>query len=148
MGVKEIYGSMTSDNTAQFDYIANDLAWLVISEKARRVFEQVNLGVHEFIPLIDEKTNSIIGYLVHCMNIIDAFDLDNSVCNSAKYVIDGKEHEQLIVLKYAVKENKVEQYDMFKLCESNIPYFISERLRSKMKKAKLKGFDYLRIKVC
>lgn len=146
LNITKIYVSVTHDNKADYDYVANDLGWLVVSEKIRKVFEQSYIGKHEFIPLVNEKTDEVVGYLVHCMNVIEGFDEKNAICDRKTYVINGKTYENLIVVKYAINKEQVGKSDMFKLKESNIPYFISDSLKARIEKVKGNGFDYVKVK--
>ena len=146
LGVQKIYCTLKEKNILQYDYLANNLSWLVVSDKIKEVMLKVNMGMSEFIPVINKTNEEIIGYLVHCMNILDAFDEKNSICSRKKYVSDGKEYELLSVIKYAVDSSKIGDMDMFKLKESDIPFFVSKHLRDMIISVNAKGFDFLKVK--
>lgn len=120
---------------------------MIVSERSKKIFQQANIRECEFIPVVEKKSEDIVGYLLHCMNIIVAFDEQESLYNKLTYNIAGKEYEQLIVMKYAVKEKNLDNVDLFKLKESNIPYFVSEILVEKIKEEGLKGVDFTEIMV-
>jgi len=146
VGVNEIFCDVEQENDGNFDYIANNLAWLIVSERIKNIFESCNLGNYEFIVVKKLDNHEIVGYLMHCMNLVDALDENKSVCTKKKYTIDGTEYEHLSVIKYAVEAIKVGKLDIFKLRKSKIPYFISSSLTEKLKMNEAKGFDFLKIR--
>ena len=136
--VDRIVCAIDEEQTDYCDYIANDLGWLVVSEKAKCIMEEMNIGNTRFIDMIDQKSGHTIGYLVHCMEHLDAFDEENAVCDRLS--------ERLSVVKTAIFGEKVGNLDLFKLEEYEFPVFISERLKKALQKNKCIGFDYWKIK--
>ena len=49
-------------------------------------------------------------------------------------------------MKYALDASKIGDLDMFKLVDSDIPIFISQRLKDMLIKYEAKGFDFMKIK--
>ncbi len=145
-GIKRIYCTIEEDNVSNFDYLANNLAWLIVSEKVKKIMEDCNIGTCEFIPIVNKGNEIVIGYLVHCMNILQALDEKKSLCKKFKYVSQGKEYEHTTVIKYVIYSCVIKNSDMFKLKESNIPYFVSETLKKKLLDIGVKGFDFMKIK--
>lgn len=146
LGATEIQCEVEQENVGGYDYIANDLAWLVVSERIKSVFESCNLGKYEFIAVKRLDSGEIVGYLLHSMNLVDALDEKKSVCSKKKYTIDGYDYVHLSVIKYAIDTKKVGDLDMFKLKNSNIPYFVSSLLKERLAMHGAKGFDFLKIK--
>ncbi len=129
------------------DYIANNLAWLIISEKLKTILSEFNIGDTQFIPVLNEDKRENIGYLVNIINMVDAIDISKSLVKKMTYHRDGKEETYNSVIKYALYEKKIGDSDLFKLEGYNTPIFISERLKNAMDKAKVTGCDYQKIKV-
>lgn len=146
VGVNEVFCDVKQENDENYDYIANNLAWLIVSGRIKNIFESCNLGNYEFVEVKKSDSHEIVGYLMHCMNLVDALDENKSVCTKKKYTIDGIEYEHLSVIKYAVEAIKVGKLDIFKLKKSKIPYFISSSLKEKLTMNKARGFDFLKIK--
>lgn len=144
--VDEVLCEVEHNNIGNYDYIANNLAWLVVSEKVKNLLVDCNLGEYEFIQVREFNSHEHVGYLVHSMNLLDALDENKSVCTKKKYTIDGTDYEHLSVVKYAVEAEKVGNLDIFKLKKSNVPYFISETLKELLTKHGAKGFDFLKVK--
>jgi hypothetical protein len=71
-----------SEGCIPTDYLANDLGWLIVSERLREIFEDLEPGSIQYFPvsIINLKNGTpIIGYYVcNLLNHIDAIDLDNS----------------------------------------------------------------------
>ena len=74
LGVEKVYCTLEEDNYSQYDYLANNLSWLVVSSRIKDILIKYNMGMCEFIPVLNSKNEEVIGYLMHCMNILDAFD--------------------------------------------------------------------------
>lgn len=146
LGVYKIFCEVEQENRGNYDYIANNLAWLIVSEKIKKAFCNFNLGEYEFIEVRQANNHETVGYLVHCMNLLDALDESKSICVKKKYIVDEIEHEHISVLKYAIKANKVGNLDIFKLKKSNIPYFVSKSIKERLTVIEAKGFDFLKIR--
>ena len=146
LGVEKVYCTLEEDNYSQYDYLANNLSWLVVSSRIKDILIKCNIGMCEFIPVLNSKNEEVIGYLIHCMNILDAFDEKKSICTRKKYVNNGKEYEILSVIKYAVNASKIGDIDMFKLIDSDIPIFASQKLKDMLMEHEAKGFDFMKIK--
>lgn len=146
LGVDKIFCTVDEENYSQYDYFANNLSWLIVSSRIKDILVKCNLGMYEFVSVINRNNEEVIGYLVHCMNIMDAFDEKNSICTRKKYDNNGKTYELLSVLKYAVDVNKIGNIDMFKLIDSEIPVFVSQKLKNMLIKNEAKGFDFMKIK--
>ncbi|MGE5661898.1 MAG: imm11 family protein [Ignavibacteriales bacterium] len=146
LGVDGISCEVEQENIGKYDYIANNLAWLIVSERIKVLLDGSNLGEYEFIQVRESNYHETVGYLMHSMNLLDALDESKSVIIKKKYTIDETDYEHLSVLKYAIKTDKIGSLDIFKLKKSNIPYFISESLKERLTIIGAKGFDFLKIK--
>ena len=132
--VEEIYCTVAEDQTEKCDYIANNLTWFVVSEKVKNIFEQFNICKCQYIKVIDKDTNCLIGYLVNCIERIDAFNKKNALYN--------QDSTDIVVFKYSIDEEKARQVDLLQLEGHLHPWFVSDRLRKELKKNKAIGFDY------
>lgn len=137
--VDKIMCAIDEEQTDYCDYIANDLTWLVVSEKTKSIMESMNIGNTRFVAMVDQKSAKTIGYLVHCMNQLDVFDEENAVC-------DRSSNGLLAVVKPAIFGGKVDNLDLFKLKEYVFPIFVSERLKQALQKNNCIGFDFMKIK--
>lgn len=147
LDIQKIYCTIEEENISNYDYIANNLAWLIVSEKVKDIMEECNIGMCEFIPVVDKENKNVIGYLVQCLNVLYALDEKKSLCRKTRYTSNGKEYERISVIKYAVDSEKLGDIDMFKLRESDIPYFVSQKLKDNIQNNKANGFDFMKIKV-
>jgi len=125
------------------DYVANNLAWFVVSDKFKKLLEQFELGKIQFLPLYavsedgKEKIDNI--YLCNICNLSDALNLENST-----YFGSG---DNIRIAKYALNEAKIDNYDIFRLKKHVFSIFISEQLMKAMKKDKITGCDYGNVKM-
>jgi hypothetical protein len=144
---KQIYCNETEGKNVYTDYIANNLAWFVVSERLKDMLLEFNIGDTEFIPLLKENTEKIIGYLANIINTVDAIDLSKSLYKKMTYHREGKEETYNSIIKYALIEKEIGERDLFRLDGYNTSIFISERLKNAMNKAKMTGCDFQKVKV-
>lgn len=136
----EVYCSI-EHGTIQSDYLANNLSFLIVSEKVRYILEGFNLCRCQFIEVREKNSKNLLGYLINCVEHYTALDVEKSIC---QHFPDNK-LRPLIVIRYAILEEKINGKDLFQLQESTIPYFISERVKRKLAKEKVIGFDFERV---
>ena len=135
------------ENTIISDYISNNLAWFMVTEKFKNLLQDFNIGETQFIPVIKLDSKEIIGYIVNVISVLDALDLDNSMHTKIKYDDNGEEKYYISIIKYALKEDKLENRDLVCLKDKFHSIFISEKLKKAMIKAKITGCDYTKVKV-
>lgn len=145
INVEKVYAITLEENIKEFDFIANNLAWMIVSEKMKRFLENYNLEECEFIPVIEKGTDDLIGYAIHCMNILPALDKKRSLYRKTTLSIDGQAVEHMIIMKYALLKSEINGIDVFKIKECTAPFFVSEKLKKGIEKNKLLGFDFQRI---
>lgn len=136
--VTKIYCSIAECPHGDCDYLANDLSFLIVSEKVKTIFERFNLCDCQFIEVFEKGTERFLGYLVNCLEHYEALDEENA--RYEKFPDDPL--IPLIVIRFAILEEKVKEKDFFQLQEDIFPYFISDRLKRALKKAHVIGFDF------
>lgn len=129
------------------DYIANELAWFIVTDKFKTIIESINNNNIQFLKIrakCKNSTEELDVYLVNICNVIDALDLNNS-----RYRVyeTGKNEKMLSIQKYAIKSDKVQGYDLFRLEGDYVSIFISERLKKCIKKNGITGCDFLEVKI-
>jgi hypothetical protein len=136
-----------AEGNVKTDILGNDLGWLIISEKLRKLFENERVEGLQYLPvrIKNVKTQeNLDGYsVVNICNLPDALDLEHS-----KYdVFDVNETEHMRSVEiYALKASQIGSLDIFKLKGESIPKFISERILEVMRKNQISGFDYIEVK--
>ena len=133
--------TITKGRIGDCDYLANNLSFLVVSQRAKEVMVAHNLCKCEFIEVYEKENNLLLGYLVNCLEHFAALDEENSRCQR----FPGDSITPLIVIRFAILENAVNQKDFFQLQEDIFPYFVSEKLQKTMKTEGLVGFDFERV---
>ncbi len=136
INIEKLYCTITQENKSNFDYICNNLDWLVVSEKAKQIIEKSNIGRCKFIPVFEKETDILIGYLVYILDTVEALDEENSLCVAK--CADGT----VVITRYAIHTDKVQNLDLFRLKEDTMIYFISDKLRKTFLKEGLKGFAF------
>lgn len=136
--VTKVYCSIAECPNGDCDYLANDLSFLIVSEKVKSVFERFNLCDCQFIEVFEKGTERFLGYLVNCLERYAALDENNSVCQR----FPDNSLNPLMVIKFAIFEEKVKEKDFFQLQEDRFSYFVSDRLKRALKKANAIGFDF------
>lgn len=128
------------------DYIDNDLAWLLITERFKTVLEKYDLGNVQFLPVTavsKDGSEEIRGYLLNICNIPDALNRKESKYSVHKV---GKE-KWLSIQRYVLTESQIGPYDIFRIKDDYFTVFVSERIKKAIKDNKITGCDFVEIKV-
>lgn len=137
-----------SEGNDETDYLANDLSWLIVSQKTKKLIEKIESESIQFVKIkIVGKNNVSLSnnyYLANPLSILDALDLENS-----KYDIFKTSNgvQVISVEKYALKLNKIKNSHIFRLKDETIPVFVSEKIKDLFERNKLAGFDFLEVKI-
>lgn len=130
------------------DFLANDLNWFIISKAFKETLEKNEVMGLQYLPIlvINDATGEISRdfYLANVCNLIDALNLENSKFSIYKN-LDGSDLISINV--YALNNHAIKDVDIFRVKESNIPIFVSEKLRKLIKKNKFSGCDFLQVRV-
>lgn len=138
-------------NRSLADHLGNDLGWFIVSPKFRGVLEDcVSEGI-QYLPITlqNESTGEMVeGYQVaNIFLLVDAVDREHSVVN--EYSHGGILHWS--VVKFALRRDKVEDLDVFRVKESDrmvsISVFLSERVKNAIEKNGITGVDFLEVGV-
>ncbi|MBZ9686134.1 hypothetical protein G9F72_007280 [Clostridium estertheticum] len=142
---KRITFNYTPDNGSEItDYICNDFRWLIVSNKFREAFENAHMTGIQYLPLsiINKETGIALGeyYVANICNLIEAVDMGQS-----EYIelMPGK----YVFASFAVKEDKINSFDIFRLKEYNVSILLSEKFKNIIKINKLTGFNFTKVKV-
>ncbi|BCJ92616.1 hypothetical protein acsn021_01850 [Anaerocolumna cellulosilytica] len=144
---EEVKGIIEEGESNQTDYISNNLSWLIISEKFKKLLQDFKIGNIQFIPVVNVNNDKNIGYLVNVMSRVDAFDEKKSLCKKIKFNKNGKEEVYLSVIKYVLAKENIGDMDMFKILGHDIPFFVSERLKTELLNTKITGCDFQKVNV-
>lgn len=127
------------------DYLANDLAWLIVSPKLKRVFKEHDNGI-QYLPVRIQRKQSqdeLDGYTVaNVCNLVDALDPDYTLFG--EYPLPGGGLCRL-VREYALRRSKVEGTHVFRVVGSTFPVFVSERVKKAISQNRITGCDFLQV---
>ncbi|MFW6029466.1 MAG: imm11 family protein [Halanaerobiales bacterium] len=136
-----------SEGYVSKDYLANNLAWPIISSKFKRILDDIGVPEVQYLPInIEEKYTGkkLEGFtVVNIITLLDALDLENSVYTEFK----ARGKKMLSIKKYALQQEKVRGYNFVRLKKSKYSTFISEIVRNKLVENKITGCDFLEISV-
>ncbi len=128
------------------DLLANDMDWLLITERFKILLEVFNLRTVQFLPVTAKSHGGkelLNAYLINICNIIDALNLKKS--EHTKHGI-GK-NRWISIEKYVLNKSKLEGYDIFRLKGFTNAVFVSERIVKAIKEHKITGCDFVEVKV-
>lgn len=130
------------------DYLGNDMGWIVVSKKAKKIIKKYNNKKIQFLPvkIKEVRSDKILKdyFVVNVYHCLDALVLDESDYSIFK-TDDGE--EMLSIKKYVLDGNKIKGHDIFKLKNKPIPVFLSQQIVTLIKNNNLSGFDFLEVKV-
>lgn len=128
------------------DYLFNIYGWLVVSDKFIGLCDEyINAKVQYLnINIKNELDNSITSSykVINILDIVDAIELEHS--DYSEFELDNEKF--ISITKYAINSEKVNGHHIFRLKNSTIPIFISEKIKSIIEQNNLTGFDFLEIK--
>lgn len=86
-----------------------------------------------------DNTYKVVNVIKH----LTALDLENSVYD----FFELDDEKILSVEKYALKQDVIKNYNIFKLNDETIPVFVSEKIKDIVEENSLIGFQFLEVKV-
>ncbi|MHB1459335.1 MAG: imm11 family protein [Armatimonadota bacterium] len=140
----------TEDGSIVTDYLANNMIWFAVTERFKLLLTEYASESIQFLPMKVKPLRDDIGlencYLANIITLVDALDLENSVYS---YYGDEEDEEKLLGVKiFALKASKIPpEINIFRLENSKIEIFISEKLWRAMRKNKITGCQYDEIRV-
>ncbi|AQY50464.1 hypothetical protein PWEIH_00410 [Listeria weihenstephanensis FSL R9-0317] len=143
----EFYYDVTEGEQAT-DYLANDMGWLVVSGKLKKVMEDLGVQAEFFAVNIREKTTSTRLNNYYVANIIETVD---ALClTESEYfeTVTKKAGTVYTIQKYAVYGDRLVEKNIFKLPNrQEIPVFVSAVFKEIVEKQRLTGMEFLEIRV-
>jgi hypothetical protein len=134
-----------SENYAQlrklYDFVANTLLTLLVSEKVKNVLEGLEATNCEFIPITllnhKGKVASTSHYLLNILGSEDAIDMEKSVC-----VMGSLEKEQILgIRKLVLKHDGISPgAHIFRAKTKMDEYFISQKLHEAFQREGITGY--------
>ena len=142
-----IFEYNSQDGNIFTDYLSNVYSWLVVSDKFKRVTNDLISDHVQYLPLkiIERNTGVEIDTysVLNILSIVDALDLEHSV-----YDIFELDNEKIIsIQKYALQKNKILDQHIFRLENQEIGIFVSEALKEVIESEHLLGFSFLEVYV-
>ena len=130
------------------DCLANDMGWFVVSEKLKKILDELNTTIQYFkINIIEDRSSKLLEnyYVANIVKLVDALCLVKSDYFETEIEDVGTIYT---VSKYAVYEEKVDGADIFKLPNhQEIPIFVSEKFKNIVEENKITGMEFMEIKV-
>ena len=92
----------------------------------------------------NELDNSIISTykVLNILDVVDAIELEYS--DYSEFELDNEKF--ISITKYAINGEKVSGHHIFRLKNSTMPIFVSEKIKSTIEQNNLTGFDFLEVK--
>lgn len=129
------------------DYLSNDLGWFIVSQRLKDMMDTLKIDKIQYLAVNIVDTEGSIAsdkyYIANVFEIVDAIDLDNSDYS----VIDLDGEKVYSIRKYAIIENTVKQFHLFKILGDEIPLFVSEKFKELVETYEITGCDFLEITV-
>ena len=128
--------------------LGNSNGWEIFAEKALKQFGDIIEGDIQLLPVkvVDKETEQEVEkyFIMNVLPFLDALDLENSVYEY--FDIEGRREKWLSVIKYGLKEKKLGEHNIFRLRESPMALFVSEKFKNIAENNKMLGFQFLRVK--
>lgn len=127
------------------DHLANDKGWFLVSTDLKNLISELTEHVQFInVKIINKITQNVLNtyYVCNILNVVpDALYLEHSTYFTINTTEKGEVH---VIMKYAVNQDKLKSEHIFKLPENyNIPLFVSEVFKNKVKEKNITGLDFL-----
>lgn len=130
------------------DYLANIFRWLIVSKRFRKLIQEIVMDkAIQYLPtkIIDviSKNETTEYEIANLLDIVDGLDLKHS-----KYDVFELDDEKIIsVEKYALKKEKIDGHNIFRLKNDTVPVFVSEKVKNIIEDNALTGFAFLEVDI-
>ncbi|MDR2578874.1 MAG: hypothetical protein LBC70_08750 [Chitinispirillales bacterium] len=128
------------------EYLCNVYGWSIFSGKSIKLFGDLISSDVQLLPIkiVNKNTGQETDkyFVINVLPFLDALDLKNSIYD---YLGTGGK-KRLSVIKYGIKKEKVGKHHIFRLKESQFALFVSEEFYKVVKKNKMAGCDFLKVK--
>jgi hypothetical protein len=130
------------------DHLPNDKGWFLVSTDLKNIISELTEHVQFInVKITNEITQNVLNtyYICNILNVVpDALNLEHSTYFTINTTKTGEVH---VIMKYAVNQDKLKSEHIFKLPENyNIPLFVSEVFKKKVKEKNITGLDFLEVK--
>lgn len=130
------------------DYLANDKGWFVVSDRLKKILENMNTEI-QFLPIriIEKSSNKKLSgyYIANIIRVVDALCLDKSEYFQTEIPGMGTIYT---VSKYGIFSDKTDDSDVFKLSNrQEIPIFVSEKFKKAIECENITGICLREISV-
>lgn len=129
------------------DFMTNDLAWVIVSERIRQVLESLEIDNAQYLPIVirDKQSGTTLdGYSVlNVTNLTDALDLGQSRVHELK--ASGKVVR--LMSKFALKEDAIVGKHVLRLLGYTTPLFISEVAVDELRRISATGCDFAEVRM-
>ncbi|MCL2492759.1 MAG: hypothetical protein FWF33_01800 [Clostridiales bacterium] len=130
------------------EYLRNSYGWDIFSERALKLFGNIISDDVQLLPvnIINKDTGQEIEkyYVVNILAFLDALDLENSLYTYHK--IESINKTWLSVIKYGLKKSEIGEHNIFRLKDSPMAVFVSEKFKKVVETNKMLGLDFLQVK--
>lgn len=129
------------------DYLGNPYRWLIVSSKFQEITRPFISNDVQYLPTLIKNYNGDIEKLnyqvANVVTVIEAIDFSKSI-----YDYFELDNERILSIeKYAIKENCVKGYHIFKLKEDTLPTFVSEQIKMLIEENNMLGFAFLEVEL-
>jgi hypothetical protein len=135
-----------SEGSRETDYLANDLGWFLVSSKLKNLLQELANNEIQFLPVtvVNSENNGLLeGYSVaNVLSVLDVLNFDFSDYS----VIELDDEKVYSIKKYAINQNNVTEFHIFKIEGAEIPIFVSEVFKDMVSKNRFTGCDFLEVK--
>lgn len=113
---------------------------------------EANIEGIQYLPVTILKYNGESAgefYIANFLNFIEAFDFEKSKYSiyDDDYTVPEKRGKVSGALKYVLKEAKLKEYDVIRLKEFSLRFFVSEKFRKVFIKNKFTGYSFKKIEL-
>ncbi|WP_236096980.1 imm11 family protein [Helicobacter sp. MIT 03-1614] len=133
-----------NDGKILTDLVHNDCSWHIVSPRFMEVMGDLIQDCVQYLDVeIQSKTGDYSGCKVmHVIKSLDALDYEHSV-----YRYMGENNDYLSITKAALIHSKLDESHIFRLKDDELPVFVSQKFRKRVRENNLLGFSFMELGV-
>ncbi len=134
------------------DVLRSHLGLPIVSERLRKELEAHRIRSVQYLPVqVMRFDDDLVAtyYIANILSVVPALDLSRSDFTRypPDYFILRRRGNIFSVRKYALRANRLVDFDIFRVAEYPIPYFVSERFKKLYEAGSFSGLDFQRVEV-
>lgn len=132
------------------DVLQNGFMIPIFSQRVKDSLENAGIKGIQYLPVTvkGERGNTFPGfYIANILHLVEAFDYENSKYSTFpdNFPNPNVRGKLAGVRKYILRSAEISDYDIFRLAEYNLTYFVSSQMKELFLDKKFSGYSFVQV---